>query len=173
MYCLLNMKKSQNQKILSTSSQPYNPSVALVGHSKAGMKWQISLPFRMSETWQRYPSRAETPRIGHYRAYPLERPPPSPLPKSYIWALNELFGQVVRLLTKQLFFILYPNSLRWHQLIWYYILLTSEYDIKTGTSDIAGAGSNANIWIIIRGVKGVTRKILLDNPGKDDFQQGG
>ena len=60
-----------------------------------------------------------------------------------------------------------------HQLIWYYILLTSEYDIKTGTSDVVGADSNANIWITIRGVKGVTRKILLDNPGKDDFQQGG
>ncbi|XP_073252161.1 lipoxygenase homology domain-containing protein 1-like [Porites lutea] len=48
----------------------------------------------------------------------------------------------------------------------------TEYDIKTGTSDIVGADSNANIWIIIRGVKGVTRKILLDNPEKDDFQQG-
>ena len=59
-----------------------------------------------------------------------------------------------------------------HQLIWYYILLTSEYDIKTGTSDIVGADSNANIWIKIYGLKGVTPKLLLDNPGKDDFQQG-
>ena len=139
------------------------------------MQWQISLPFPMAETWQRYPSRAETPRIGHYRAYTLERPQHShPAPKkiyiSFEW-ITWASGKATNKATVFLFCI--RNSLRWHQLIWYYILLTSEYDIKTGTSDIAGAGSNANIWIIIRGVKGVTRKILLDNPGKDDFQQGG
>ena len=71
-----------------------------------------------------------------------------------------------------IFYFVFVTVLRWHQLIWYYILLTSEYDIKTGTSDNAMAGTNANIWIVILGVKGVTRKILLDNPGKDDFQQG-
>ncbi|CAH3018169.1 unnamed protein product, partial [Porites evermanni] len=48
----------------------------------------------------------------------------------------------------------------------------TEYDIKTGTSDIVGADSNANIWIKIYGLKGITPKLLLDNPGKDDFQQG-
>ncbi|CAH3178290.1 unnamed protein product, partial [Porites lobata] len=48
----------------------------------------------------------------------------------------------------------------------------TEYDIKTGTSDDVGADSNANIWIKIYGLKGITPKLLLDNPGKDDFQQG-
>ena len=38
------MKKSQNQKIFSTFSQPYNPSEALVGHSKAGMNEMTYFP---------------------------------------------------------------------------------------------------------------------------------
>ncbi|KAM7431815.1 Lipoxygenase y domain-containing protein 1 [Porites harrisoni] len=46
------------------------------------------------------------------------------------------------------------------------------YDVKTGTSDNAMAGTNANVWIKILGQKRFTRKLLLDNPGKDDFQQG-
>ncbi|XP_073252156.1 polyunsaturated fatty acid 5-lipoxygenase-like isoform X2 [Porites lutea] len=48
----------------------------------------------------------------------------------------------------------------------------TEYDVKTGTTDNAFAGTNANVWIKIKGEKGVTRKLLLDNPWKDDFQQG-
>ena len=31
-------------------------------------KWQISLPFHIPEAWKRYPFRAETPRVGPYRA---------------------------------------------------------------------------------------------------------
>ena len=32
-----------------------------------------SLPFHIPEAWKRYPFRAEPPRIGHYREYPLPR----------------------------------------------------------------------------------------------------
>ena len=34
MYCLLNMKKSQNQKIFSTISRSLNPSVAILCHTE-------------------------------------------------------------------------------------------------------------------------------------------
>ena len=32
-----------------------------------------SLPFHIPEAWKRYPFRAEPPRIGHYREYPLSQ----------------------------------------------------------------------------------------------------
>ena len=53
------------------------------------LKWQISLlfhilelvkspPFEMPKAWERYPLRAEPPRLGHYREYFLPPPPPHP-----------------------------------------------------------------------------------------------
>ena len=53
------------------------------------LKWQISLlfhilelvkspPFEMPKAWERYPLRAEPPRLGHYREYLLPPPPPPP-----------------------------------------------------------------------------------------------
>ena len=40
------------------------------------------------------------------------------------------------------------------------------------TSDIQDAGVDELIWIKIRGDRGTTRKIRLDNKNVDDFEQG-
>ena len=81
--------------------------------------------------------------------------------------MNELLWASGKAMNKQL-----SNSLEIALVNMICILLTSEYHVKTGTTDNAFAGTNANVWIKIKGEKGVTRKLLLDNPGKDDFQQG-
>ena len=52
------------------------------------------------------------------------------------------------------------------------LFLLSEYTVYVKTSgDAMLTGTDANVWIKIHGVKGVTRAIKLDN-GKDAFEQG-
>ena len=46
------------------------------------------------------------------------------------------------------------------------------YLVQVTTSDIQGASSGDFIWIKIRGDRGTTEKILLDNKNLDDFGQG-
>ena len=69
---------------LSTFSQPEMHLLAFWA-----LKWQISLlfhilelvkspPFEIPKAWERYPLRAEPPRLGHYREYLLPPPPPHP-----------------------------------------------------------------------------------------------
>lgn len=42
----------------------------------------------------------------------------------------------------------------------------SQYRVTVVTSDVAGAGTDANVFIIIYGAEGDTGKVVLDNPGK-------
>jgi len=50
--------------------------------------------------------------------------------------------------------------------------LLSVYLIQVRTSDIQGAGTDEVIWIKIRGDRGTTTKMMLNNENVDDFKQG-
>jgi len=53
-----------------------------------------------------------------------------------------------------------------------HLFFLSVYLVQVTTSDIQGASSDDFIWIKIRGDRGTTEKILLDNENFNDFQQG-
>ena len=46
------------------------------------------------------------------------------------------------------------------------------YYTEVATSDKKNAGTNANIYIKIRGDTGVTTEMLLDDLNRDDFRKG-
>ena len=46
------------------------------------------------------------------------------------------------------------------------------YYTKVTTSDKPNAGTDADIYIKIHGDTGVTTKLLLDDPDRDDFEKG-
>ncbi|KAG2501257.1 hypothetical protein HYH03_001064 [Edaphochlamys debaryana] len=48
----------------------------------------------------------------------------------------------------------------------------SQYRVSITTSDIRGAGTDANVFIQMFGEEAETGKINLDNPGKNDFERG-
>ena len=79
--CIINMNKSQNQKVFSTTSQPSKSSFSPFGPFYRP-KWLISLPFQIPETWKWYPLRAEPPRLSIIGTTP---PPPPPPPRLGLW----------------------------------------------------------------------------------------
>ena len=46
------------------------------------------------------------------------------------------------------------------------------YYTEVATSDKTNAGTDTYIYIKIHGDTGVTTKLLVDNPGIDDFEKG-
>ena len=46
----------------------------------------------------------------------------------------------------------------------------AQYRVSVWTSDVFGAGTDANVYIQIFGEDGDTGRIDLDNPGKNDFE---
>ena len=80
--CIINMNKSQNQKVFSTTSQPSKSSFSPFGPFYRP-KWLISLPFQIPETWKWYPLRAEPPRLSIIGTPPP--PPPPPPPRLGLW----------------------------------------------------------------------------------------
>jgi len=46
------------------------------------------------------------------------------------------------------------------------------YYTEVATSDKTNAGTDTYIYIKIHGDTGVTTKLLVDNPDKDDFEKG-
>ncbi|KAG2432966.1 hypothetical protein HXX76_008694 [Chlamydomonas incerta] len=48
----------------------------------------------------------------------------------------------------------------------------AQYRVSVTTSDIRGAGTDANVFIQLYGDAGETARINLDNPGKNDFERG-
>ncbi len=49
---------------------------------------------------------------------------------------------------------------------------TYYYQVQVKTTDIKGAGTNADVFITLYGTKGVLEKAQLDNPGYNDFEAG-
>ena len=82
--CIINMNKSQNQKVFSTTSQPSKSSFSPFGPFYRP-KWLISLPFQIPETWKWYPLRAEPPRLSIIGT----TPPPPPRPHPLGWDFGE------------------------------------------------------------------------------------
>ncbi|GIL93968.1 hypothetical protein Vretimale_245, partial [Volvox reticuliferus] len=48
----------------------------------------------------------------------------------------------------------------------------AQYRVSVTTSNIRGAGTDANVFIQMFGDEGETGRIKLDNPGKNDFERG-
>ncbi|KXZ51726.1 hypothetical protein GPECTOR_11g173 [Gonium pectorale] len=48
----------------------------------------------------------------------------------------------------------------------------AQYRVAITTSDIRGAGTDANVFIQMFGEEATTGRIKLDNPGKNDFERG-
>lgn len=47
-----------------------------------------------------------------------------------------------------------------------------KFTIELKTADVSGAGTDANVYIILKGTAGQTSKLDLDNNGEDNFEQG-
>ena len=46
------------------------------------------------------------------------------------------------------------------------------FNIKVKTSTETNAGTNAQVFIKIRGKMGITTQLLLDNQSRNDFEKG-
>lgn len=47
-----------------------------------------------------------------------------------------------------------------------------DYKISVATADIAGAGTDAKVTVVLRGAHGVSEPLVLDSQGKDLFERG-
>ena len=121
--CIINMNKSQNQKVFSTTSQPSKSSSSPFGPFYRP-KWLISLPFQIPETWKWYPLRAEPPRLSIIGT--TLPPPPRPHPLGwdfgetgilYVWlGYFRFLWWGLRRLNKSILMLLYfsGNWNRWN-----------------------------------------------------------